>query len=156
MPVSENGADYLAAAKVLTEYGDAGLIKEVRADMRKAARPLGERVIKEGAAAMPRRGGLSHILEGAKMSQSNATSGRNPGVALTFKTNPPHDLKSMNEGIVRHPTFGHREKGDWKETKVKPGAYSRPFEAGQEATASEIVDGLNRVAQDIARRTKGG
>jgi hypothetical protein len=156
MPVNENSASFRAAAKALTQYGDKGLLKEVRADMRKAAKPLGEKVIREGAAVMPKRGGLSAELAKAKMSQTNTTTGRNPGVVMVFRTKPSHDLKSMDEGIVRHPIYGHRGKGQWRETKVMPGAYSRPFEAGAPDVAHEIVSGLKRIVDDVARRTNGG
>lgn len=152
----EYGRDFLAAAEVLNEAGDKGLRNEVYADFRKAARPLGEKVIAQGAAAMPKRGGLSAILAKAKMSQSNSTTGRNPAVALSFRTNPSHALKAMNDGDVRHPAWPRPGvKRVWRVTKVEPGAYSRPFEAGRDDVAKEIVDGLNRVAQEIARKTNG-
>lgn len=154
--MNENSVAFRAAVKALNEYADKGFLKEVRADMRRAAKPLGDKVIREGAAEMPKRGGLSRELAKAKMSQSNTTSGRNPGVSMLFRTKPSHDLKSIDGGTVRHPNWGRRGKGQWSETKVTPGAYSRPFEAGAPEVAHEIVSGLTRIASDIAQRTERG
>lgn len=146
---TEGAAAFRAAAEALKE-ADKAARREVYAAFRKAARPLGVSVIRGGASEMPKRGGFAEQIARAKMTQSNAASGRNPGVSLSFKTKPSHNLKALDAGILRHKTFGHEP---WKEQKVPEGAFTRPFEAGADPVRREILAALESVAHEIARAT---
>jgi hypothetical protein len=154
--MADNGqAAFRAAAQALNEAGDKELRREVYAAFKKAAKPLGERIVHGGSAGLPRRGGLSARVAAAKVGQSNSTTGRNPGVALTIRTKPGDTGKSMNlvtvdKGIVRHPTFGRRTV--WRVTKVTPELFTKEFEAGREPVAREVLDALQTVADRIQRQ----
>lgn len=155
MATSDPNADFRAAADALNEAADKELRKQVYARLRKIAKPLGVKVIREGSARLPRAGGLSARVAAAKMSQSNSTTGRNPGVALRFRTSPTMDLQGMDEGIVRHPYWGHWVRGA-KPQSIRPRAFSDPFEAGREPVAAEIVKAMEDVAKQIEHQSESG
>jgi hypothetical protein len=159
MSLNDGRREFAAAAKALNEAGDKALRREVYAAFRRAAKPLGERIIREGAGGLPARGGLAGRVARAKVQQSNSTRGRNPGVALKFKTVPnsqgqSYDLKTMDEGVVRHPTFGRRNQ--WRVTRVRPQLFTTPFEAGREDVATEVIAAMRHVADQIARNSTRG
>jgi hypothetical protein len=154
--MADNGqAAFRAAAQALNEAGDKELRREVYAAFKKAAKPLGERIVREGAAGLPRRGGLSARVAAAKVGQSNSTTGRNPGVAITLRTKPGNGGKSIDlraidvQGKVKHPVFGRRKV--WRVTNVRSQLFTDPFEAGREPVAREVVDALQTVADRIQR-----
>jgi hypothetical protein len=155
----DRAAAFKAAAQALNAAGDKDLRNEVYAAFRKATKPLGESIIREGSAEMPRGGGLAARVAAAKMGQSNSTTGRNPGVALSFRTKPgttgqSYNLRALDAGIARHPTFGNRAV--WRVTSIRAGAFTRPFEAGKEPVAQQVLLALEKVAQQIARTTTTG
>lgn len=152
---------FAAAARALNEAGDRGLRREVLATFRRIARPIGQDVIREGSAELPRRGGFAAAVAAAQIRQSNALSGRNPGVALSFRTavgatGKSMDLRTVDEGKIRHPTFGRRGRGQWRVTNVRAGAFRRPFEAQREPAARELVAAMERVADQVVRDTNRG
>lgn len=151
--MASDGADFRAAAQVLNELGDKDLRRDVYAGFKKVARPLGADVIKHGAANMPRRGGFAATVARAKMGQSNATTGRNLGVALSFRTSPSHDLKTVDGGSLAHPVFPRR--GDmtrrWVRQSVPKHAFTIPFNAGQPKVAKELTRILEEAAHKVSR-----
>lgn len=154
MAANADFAAFQAAAQALNEAGDKDVRRDVYASFRKVTKPLGAKVIREGAAKMPRAGGFAAIVARAKMGQSNATTGRNIGVALTFRTSPSHDLRSLEAGTLRHPVYPRPgEKAAWRSQSVPAHAFSTPFKAGQPAVSREIVHMLETVARDIAHKT---
>ena len=46
-------------------------------------------------------------------------------------------LKSVDAGVLRHPTFGNRDA--WSVTKVQPGFFSRPVAAATPAVSVACV-----------------
>jgi hypothetical protein len=153
--MADNGQSaFRAAAQALNEAGDKELRREVYAAFKKAAKPLGERIVRDGSAGLPHHGGLSARVAAAKVGQSNSTTGRNPGVALTLRTKPGDsgksmDLRTIDKGIVRHPVFGRRKV--WRVTKVASELFTKAFEAGREPVARDVLDALQTVADRIQR-----
>lgn len=156
--MSTDGQDFRDAAQVLNELGDKDLRRDVYAAFRKVAAPLGHDVIKYGAVRMPKRGGFAAVVAAAKFGQSNATTGRSPGVALSFRTRPSHDLKAVDAGILRHPVFPRRGemKPPWAVTRVPARAFSTPFEAGRPRVARELVNVLENAANDVRHSVERG
>lgn len=152
MSTNDQAAAFRAAAQALNEAADKELRKQVYAAFRKASKPLGETVIREGSAKMPHRGGLSARLATAKLSQSNSTTGRNPGITLRIKSREGYELPALDRGRLRHPVFGRRRR--WVLQRVPARAFSTPFEQGREQVANEVTRALEDVAQDIARQTR--
>lgn len=151
--------DFKAASLALNEAGDKDLRNEVYSTFRKIAEPLGVHVIRSGSAELGHRGGLSARVAAAKMSQSNATTGRNPGVALSFRTRASkggqsYNLKAMDAGVLRHPVFARAgQPRVWRTQSIRAGAFTRPYEAKREPTAREVLQAMERVAEEITRRS---
>jgi hypothetical protein len=152
MPI-EGTEQFKAAAQALNEAADKLLRKEVYAAFRTAARPLGETIVKQGAAALPKKGGLSARVAAAKVGQSNATTGKNPKVAISIRTREGYALAAMDRGILRHKVFN---TGRWVTQKITPGAFTKPFEAGADDVRKEVLAALVRVAEQIKAGTAGG
>jgi hypothetical protein len=149
----EGNEQFTAAARALNEAADKALRKEVYAAFRTAAKPLGQQMVEEGSKHLPQRGGLGARVAAAKVSQSNATTGRNPSVALKIKVREGYDLKRMDQGEIRHRVFG---TDTWVRQKIAPGAFTKPFQAGADAVRREVLRALERVAEQIRSGSAGG
>ena len=120
---------------------------------REAAKPLGQKIVERGAATLPHRGGLSARVAQSKVTQSNATTGKNPKVMLRVKTREGYDLKAMDRGQLRHPVYG---RPVWVRQNVPAGEFTKPFEQGSEDVRRQVLAALERVADQIGRSTSGG
>jgi hypothetical protein len=151
-------ADFIKAAKALNEAGDRELRKAVYKSFRTAALPLGQAMVEGLAEAMPKRGGLSDRVRGAKPAVRNATTGSNPRVMITFRL-PPYKnprLKAMDEGELRHPIFVRqgepRKMWRWTSQSVPAGGASKAFEAGAPGVRAIILRDLTFVVDETARK----
>jgi hypothetical protein len=61
------------------------------------------------------------------------------------------DLKSINDGIVRHPVFGDR--GSWVAQPVRPGFFTRACEANRDAVLQGIREAAENVAEQLRQAT---
>lgn len=157
--MDDGAVRFRAAARALNDNPDRALKRELYKEFRRVGQPLGKQIIAEGSAELPHRGGLADRVAAAKLAQSNSTSGRTVGVTLRFKTLPnaagqSYDLKTMDEGEIRHPVFARPGvKKVWRVTHVQPGAFTKPFEAGKDEAAEAVITAMETVAAEIARRS---
>jgi hypothetical protein len=153
----EGTEQFQAAAQALNEAGDREIRKAVYAAFRRAGKPLGERMVSEGSAQLPRRGGLAARIARAKAVQSNATTGRNPSVVLKLRTTQGYNLTAMDAGVLRHPVFDRPPKvRRWVQQSVPPQAFTRVFEAGADEVRKELLTELEQVARDLRNGTARG
>lgn len=153
----EGTEQFQAAAQALNDAGDREIRKAVYAAFRRAGKPLGERIVAEGSAQMPRRGGLSARIAQAKVAQSNATTGRNPSVVLKLRTAQRYNLTAMDAGVLRHPVFDRPNKlRRWVQQRVPARAFSTVFEAGADDVRAQLLDELEHVARQIRDGTARG
>jgi len=61
------------------------------------------------------------------------------------------DLKSINNGIVRHPVFGDTDH--WVTQRVHPGFFTRACEANVEDVRKGLNDAVRRVAEYLHQAT---
>lgn len=149
----DRGAEeFKKAAQALNAAADKTLRREVYAGFRRAAKPLGIRVIASASEEMPHRGGLSMRIAASKMGQANSTTGRNPSVTLNFRSAQGYDLAAMDKGMLRHPVFG---QSVWVTQPIRAGAFTRPFNAGADGVRKEMLTALRNVNDDIVRQSKG-
>ena len=115
--------------------------------------PIEREVDKYALAILPKRGGLNQWVADSKVRASVKTGARSAGVYLRMGRNSLRkraDLVSIDKGVVRHPTFGHRgakvrhalpspsgfgrhffitqRRNDWHDEGVTPGFWSFPAE----------------------------
>lgn len=140
-----------ALSAALKEAGDHDLTNRVRASMRGVAKPLGLRVLKAGAAEMPHRGGFASRVESSGRVGMTAAlvTGRTLRVTLTL-SNKGADMKTLDDGILRHPVFGNRKV--WRITKVPANAFSRAFDAEAPLVAREVLAAADATVNAVARK----
>jgi hypothetical protein len=147
------GADQLQAlAKALKDAGAKGLRKELMRSAQRATKPVKREVPASARRYLPRQGGLGVWVAGAKLKTKTRTAGRNVGVVITGtagrRMSPSSDLRAINRGRVRHPTYGHRP---WVNQQVRPGFWDVVMEGPvSDRARAEFVDAMDRIARQIA------
>lgn len=131
--------DFLRLAAKLDE-GDRKLNNGIRRRLREVAKPLGSEVRDTLAESMPRRGGLSAMIGRSKVSVSSTSASRSK-VEIRVRS-AGHDLESMDAGMLRHPTFGHKP---WVGQSVPSGSAAKALEAG----APKVRDALMREVETL-------
>jgi hypothetical protein len=125
-------------------------MKNVRAAMTVATRGARDAVKAEYRATMPKSGGLNEWLAKSSIRSAVLTGPKTAGVVIRASKRG-HDLRSINRtGKVRHPTFGHRGKGQWKETSVPDHTFEHALEPFVPAVRAAL-----RVAQNTTAREAG-
>lgn len=149
----EGTEQFKAAAHALNQLGDRDVRRAVYAGFREVGQPLGIRSRDAGAAAMPRRGGLSARLRQARVGQQNATTGSNPRVVIRISAREGYDLPALDRGQLRHPVFGRRNV--WREQAVPAKAWSTEFEKGAPEVRDKVIAQLEDVTQKAMRKVHG-
>jgi hypothetical protein len=142
----EGSEDFKRAANALTGLGDKQLRLATGRGLRTAAKPLGEAMVRAGAADMPRRGGLSARVAASKVGVTASLTGANPRVLIRLRTRQGDDLSGMDRGQVRHPVFSRAgRRPTWVRQSVPAGSFTRAFNAG----APQVREALSRQIQQV-------
>jgi hypothetical protein len=153
MPASlsiSSGVELRYVAGLLRKAAARDLTRELRKGQRKAFQPL-QKEIKAEALTLPKRGGYNQIM--SKAVRVTITTGTGPK-ALTARVYArgkveTRDVRQVNDGILRHPLFGHRLR--WYTTRVRKGLVDRPFNRLADQVLKESADAAQRVIDSIAR-----
>lgn len=149
----EGSDDFKRAAHELSDLGDRQLRLATGRSLRAVAKPLGESMVHEGAARLPRAGGLAARVDAASVSVLASLGGRNPRVVIRLKTREGYRLKQMDEGNLRHPVFARDgRKPTWVRQTVPGGGFTRAFQAGASMVRRRVSDELQRVLDEAARK----
>lgn len=118
------GADELkAVAARLAAAGEIEMKKAMVARMRTALLPLPPIIRASAMAYLPKAGGANRWVADAKVSPRITATPRTGAVSIRmWKTG--HDLRSIDRGYLRHPTFGNTDH--WFTTRVPPGFFTKP------------------------------
>lgn len=148
--------DLQKLADALKEAADTDLQKQVSAAMRAVAKPLGQRVLAKGSAELPRRGGLAdYVAAKGRIGVSNSLRGKTASVTLALR-NKGVRFAAMDRGKLRHPVFGRpgftRKEWTWTQQAIRPGAFSRQFEAEADEVAAEVNKAAQQVLDNVARK----
>lgn len=119
------------------------VIKAVRAELRKPVDPVRKKIKMTALTTLPHTGGLNAWVAGTKITASvefkskvvtiRLRGGRNSVADLRGgKTGTKSDIRSIDRGRTRHPTFGHRWRGMWFVTTVTPGFFTKTAEEAPE------------------------
>lgn len=141
--------------------GDKVLQKRLRTGLQAAAKPLAEKVVKEGSAEMPAGGGLRARLLASRPGITASLAAKNVSISVRITNKQKDALGALNSGKLRHPVFGElRLKlsssgalgSAWVEQAVPEGTYTAAFKRGApDATArvnAEIQAGLAEIARE--------
>jgi len=130
----------------LKEAGDRGLRREVLGGMRAGAKPLIAAARDAARDELPSHGGLNEWVASATFGVRTLLNA-NPRVRIVAtKKGKHHDLKAIDEGRLRHPTFG---RPPWVVQPITPhvvtDAMEREVDAVREVLAGAIDDYLRRL-----------
>lgn len=146
--------DFERASRALREAGDRKLNLAVSRAFRQVSKPLGEKVAREGNAAMPGRGGLRAALDADTTIQVRTTmSGRRTGSTLTIGSSRGR-LAQLDRGFIRHPVYGRadraRQSWAWTTQRVPEGQYTKAFRNGAPMVRDALLVELRRISKEIA------
>jgi hypothetical protein len=141
------GADVLkAVARELKVTGDTGLRKELTAGLNRATKAPRAKAKANAAATLPRRGGLAARVAAANLSTRVRTGG-DPGVRIVAKSGRQKvDVARIDEGTVRHPTFG---RGRWQSQSVTPGWFTKPMRASAPLVRAQLIGVIDAVIRKL-------
>ena len=144
--LSVNGVERLVRlAAAIKAAGDQNLQKELRKTIRDAGKPLRAAVRQGELAILPHRGGLDEYAARSKVTTNLRTSGSSAGLQVVG------NVKRLDEGFVRHPTFGHRGKGEWKDERVVPGCFTKPLILEAQKVRPQLERAMYELAQQLER-----
>jgi len=145
--VTTRGADKLRrVALAVKAAGDKDLQRELRRALSRTTKPL-RKAAKDGALQiLPHRGGLDeHVAATARI--ATRVTANASGARLRITGTSRDNMRRMDEeGIVRHPTFGHRP---WKDQRIRPGWFTDPLILAAQSNMPKEIDAA---LDDVARK----
>jgi hypothetical protein len=113
--------------------------RELQKTMRRLANPLKKSARQGALQILPYHGGLNEWIARANFSASVRLNGKGAGVRITAAGRS--QLNEMDDGTVRHPTYGKRP---WVRERITPGWFSKPLELD----APKVRDGILKALDD--------
>lgn len=147
--VNDHG-EFLRVAKALHAQGTAGqgLRKELRAELKEAAKPMEAAVLEHISQYLP-SGYAPVMAAGLKVRPSQSLRGSGAGLKLTGYakgvTRRRH-IRVIDRGTLRHPVWGNREA--WVSQKVKPGFWSEVL-SKSDVPLDKIREAVRNVASKL-------
>lgn len=127
------------------------VLKEFKKEVRKPVPAVRKSIRARALDTLPHRGGLGVWVSKISMTVKFKLSGNSARITLKGGRNSSggrSDIKAIDNGRVRAPTFGRRSKGQWHNQRVPSGFFTEPVEetdawrgAAEEAIfkASEVI-----------------
>jgi hypothetical protein len=138
---SVGGVDKFNALMLRLKDGDKQVRLAFLRAVRAAVAPLKDSVKSSALELLPKRGGLAAKIAASKYGiRTSATT-------VSFQTVSPFEIKTIDQGIVRHPVFGHPIK--WVSEPVTPGFWSKPAEADVNDIRVAVSVAIDKVAKQI-------
>ena len=155
MPITGTSASELRyQASKFRKAAARDLTRVLKRAQRNAVKPLQAEIKAEALASLPKRGGYNAVM--AKAVKVSATGGT-PGKPLIVRIYArgkaeERDVVKVNDGILRHPTFGRRGTGQWRTTRVRPGFVDRPVNKLADQVLKNADDEVKALLEEIARK----
>ena len=104
-------------------------------------------VYRRRAGALKDNESLAHRVANASYVVRNVGGQRNPQIQIRGKAGKQTlDLRSINDGLVRHPVFGNREH--WVDQHVQAGFFVRACQANQD----EVLKGIREAIATVVAK----
>lgn len=143
------GADeFHKLSKALKAAGRTDLRKELNKALRDAAKPLIAKTRAVARAQLPHHGGLAESVAKAPQRVQVRTGDQTAGVRIVASG----PVKGANSGVVRHPTWGNREK--FVEQKVPGGWFDETLADSAPEARPHLEAALEQIAEQIVREAK--
>lgn len=127
---------------------DDAIVKELRKTLREPVDPVRRRIKATAVATLPRRGGLGAWVAQTKITAAVTLRGRAAGIRLRGGRNSLRkrsDIRAIDRGKVRHPSWGRRGRGQWHTQMVREGFFTR--------TAAESPEWEQAIDKGIVQAT---
>ena len=108
------------------------VVKQLRQEIRKPVPAVRKAIKARALETMPKAGGLNVWVSKTRMTVQIKLSGRAAGVRLKGGRNSTggrSDIRAIDRGRLRAPSWGHRGKGAWHTQEVKAGFFTEPTTA---------------------------
>lgn len=129
------------------------VLKFLKTEVPKRAVPLFRKAVKERALdTLPKRGGLNEWVAASTVKAKTTVTGERINIHLTGGRNSQggeSDLKRIDAGRARHPTWGRRTRGSWFVTTVQSGFFTEP--AADPTPWTEAADAALDQALEVIR-----
>lgn len=137
----------------LKAAGDKELKKELMRAGRETGKSAQGEVRKHALTDLPHRKGLNvWVASRARVTASTRLTGKNVGLRLRIKhrgVNGLTDLPAINDGRLRHPTFGDEP---WVLQGIVPGFANRAIDE----VGDDLVAGFREAVDMVARKLAAG
>lgn len=142
------GAEQLAdLSRRLKQAGEKDLQRELSKGIAQALEPLRTQLPRSAMAKLPRRGGLAKRVADSKIRTTRRNTGRSVGLRL--RADNSDNIRRIDRGEVRHPTYGHLP---WQRQRVTPGWFTDPTEALAPQARAQVEAAMTEVVRKIEGR----
>lgn len=135
----------------LRKAGEKGLRKELLKAGRDAGKTAQGEVRKHALTDLPHRKGLNvWVAAGTKVTAQTKLTGKDVGLRLRMRhkgINGLSDLPAINDGRLRHPTFGD---APWVLQLIAPGFAGRAVDEVADTLVKEFKAAVDEVARKLA------
>lgn len=139
----------------LRKYEDRKLVvRELRTAIRKPVPEVRRRIKRAALDTLPARGKLGLWVSKTRITATIKLSGRAAGVSLKGGRNSSgarSDIKRIDKGRVRAPSWGRRAHRDWHSQTVRAGFFTETAAQATEWRAA-AVDAVNAANATISGR----
>lgn len=136
-------------ARELRSFDDRRVVlNQLRKDIRKPLPTVRKAIRARAMATLPESGGLNVWVSKTRITVQVRATGRRAGITLKGSrksAKDKSDLKRLDQGRVRHPSWGRRGKGQWHVQSVTPGFFTDP--------ATEVDQWIRMVEAAVDRAT---
>lgn len=142
------------AAELRAFNGRRKLVQAMRRGIVRGVKPAVASVRGYAAEILPRRGGLGAWVAKARIAPRVGYSPSSAGVRLvgTRKSvKNKSDLRGIDAGRVRHPTWGRRAGNAWHSQPVAPGWWSDGLRQSEELWVGPVDAEVDRALDEIRR-----
>lgn len=105
------------------------VLDELKREMRTPVPVVRKAVRARALATLPKRGGLNKWVAAIQFKATQQIAGTTVRITLKGGRNSAggrSDIKRLDAGRTRHPSWGRRGKGQWHVTNVTPGFFTEP------------------------------
>lgn len=105
------------------------VLRQLRKEIREPLPRVRKNIKARALATLPKRGGLNAWAAAIRITLQIKTSGRTAGVRVRGGRNSLRkrsDMRALDRGRVRHPSWGRRGAGQWHTQTVEPGFVTNP------------------------------
>lgn len=106
--------------------------------------------VREETAILP--SGYAPLLAASLRFTKRVNTGVNAAVSMTVRgvgKVEQRDVRAINLGLLRHPTFGHRSR--WVGQRVRMGFIDKPFERAAPVIRDRISEAIEEMLRRLAR-----